>query len=355
MSSSVQPTTSDVYYQAKYWNHYKIPLEYISRHFTGDPHKPWWDYFKEMYAKKPFQHALILNCGDGRHERQLYDLGIFKKATAFDISSELLKICERKKERRKITYFRADANTVDFKENTFDLVVNVASLHHIQYLNRMMHILAKAIKPEGMIVNFDYVGPHRNQYSLKQWALINIFNNKLPQHLRNKKLYYPEIPTMIKEDPSEAIHPDLLFPTLDRYFDIVERNDVGGGIAYMIITHNDALRDAEETEIETQLKQILKWDEEYYQSGLTPPMFSFFVAQPKKKILKNKKQIALWQQEENQREDWASNHLGTYSWFHFIQTFLYRWKATRYLYKGLWLLVYKVIEITTLITIKSGK
>ena len=74
-----------------------------------------------------FKHALILNCGNGWMERELYDTGIILKATAVEYNTDLVEECNKMKGAREITYVQHDINTVEFDENTFDLVINFAA------------------------------------------------------------------------------------------------------------------------------------------------------------------------------------------------------------------------------------
>ena len=128
------PPTSEVYYSAIYWNDFQRVFEYMCENFTGDRTKWWTVDFQERFCQKPFEHALVPLCGNGWVEREVIDRGIARKVTAFDYSTDLLRIAEGQRGGRRIFYFQADVNTVDFDEDQFDLVVNVASLHHVQYL-----------------------------------------------------------------------------------------------------------------------------------------------------------------------------------------------------------------------------
>ncbi len=135
---------------------------------------------------------------------------------------------------RNISYFQADVNQIDFKPDQFDLVINVAALHHVQYINRLCLVLSKAIREKGCLVSFDYIGLERNQYPRSMWKLVNRFNTVLPEELRRPNLAYPHLPSLLESDPSEAIHSNLIIETLDRYFELLECHHAGGGIAYEI-------------------------------------------------------------------------------------------------------------------------
>ena len=232
---------STIYDSRQYWNDLPQVVAYMSENFTGDPTKWWVDDFKERFCPEPLGHGLVLNCGNGWVERELVDNGIVKTVTAFDSSWDLLCAAARDRGSRAIHYVRADANTVSFAPACFDVVFNVAALHHVQYLDRPCRVLCEALKPSGVLVSFDYIGPHRNQYSRGHWRRIVRVNRRLPPAVRKQRLRRALLPYMLHVDPTEAIHSELILAMVARYFDIFERHDTGGGIAYELLTHNPPL------------------------------------------------------------------------------------------------------------------
>lgn len=304
---------SQVYYQGQYWNDFPRVLEYMCENFTGDKNKWWVQDFNERFCQRPFEHGLVLNCGNGWVEREFIDLGLVKQITAFDYSMDLLRVAENARERRPIYYFQTDVNRIDFPHNQFDLVVNVASLHHVQYINRFCHIMCSAMKENGILVNVDYIGPHRNQYPFKQWYYINRVNRSLPDSIRKSPFVKPHLPTMIMDDPTEAIHSELIIESVSRFFEIFERHDTGGGIAYEILTHNPKLKNVSADELDLHIGRILALDQEYTDLNRVPPMFSYFLAKPKKNVLSDKTKLEHYQKVENLREETARKRHGVYS------------------------------------------
>ncbi|MGD9129824.1 MAG: methyltransferase domain-containing protein, partial [Candidatus Woesebacteria bacterium] len=313
---------SSVYYSAQYWNDFPEVQEYMWQNTTGNKKITWQQDFKKRYAKKPFKRALILNCGNGWVERELIDLKIIKEAVAFDYSNDLLKQARKNRGKRKIKYIQADVNKIDFEENSFDLVVNSAALHHVQYIDRLMRVLAKALEPGGLIVNFDYIGPGRNQYGLKQWFYIWNENRKLPDELKKTPLKYPHLPTMLISDPTEAIHSDLIIPTMKRYFKMIERHDTNGGLAYELLTHNSKLGKLKASSRKKYIKQILKKDARYTKENKVPVLFSYFIAKVNKNSLKAKDLLALHKNQEDKREKIASKIFMVYSLSQLLSLFV---------------------------------
>jgi ubiquinone/menaquinone biosynthesis C-methylase UbiE len=285
----------------------------MCENFTGDKNKWWVQDFRERFCQKPFEHGLVLNCGNGWVERQLVDLSMVKRVTAFDYSMDLLRVAERERGTRPISYFQTDVNKIDFRDNQFDLIVNVASLHHVQYINRLCRIMCSTLTENGILVNFDYIGPHRNQYPVGQWFYINRVNHSLPDTIKKTPFVKPHLPTMILTDPTEAIHSELIIESVLRYFEIFERHDTGGGIAYELLTHNSKLKNVPPDELDIYIDKILAFDKEYTQQNRVPPLFSYFLASPKKSALLDEAKLNYYQTIENLREEKAHKRHGVYS------------------------------------------
>ena len=308
------PTDSSVYYGGDYWNDLPRVLEYMNLRTTGDPATFWMDDFHRRFCQDgPFEEALFVACGNGWVERSFLDRGIARSAVAFDYSQDLLDAAQRDRGDRPITYFQADVNLVDLPPDRFDLIVNVGALHHVQFINRFSRVLCSTLRPGGVLVAFDYIGPARNQYPPQQWELIRRANAQLPPSLRKDRLRRPHLPTMLHDDPTEAIHSDLVLEALARYFTIVERHDAGGGIAYEVITHNPKFfGPVAEAEMLPHIERLLEMDAELTAAGTVPSLFSYYIARPEKARLEDGA-LAEHQAAEDAREAWAARHGGVYS------------------------------------------
>ncbi len=309
---------SEVYYSGKYWNDYPQVLQYMCENFTGDKNKWWVQDFKDRFANQPFERGLFLNCGNGWVERDFIDKNIVRHAIGFDYAHDLLMAAQREKGDRSIDYFQTDVNKIDFAGEPFDLVVNVAALHHVQYINRLCQILCETIQPNGLFVHFDYIGPRRNQYSLLHWLILKSVNNGLPDTIRKNSFQRPHLPTMLVNDPTEAIHSDIIFETVERYFEIMERHDTGGGIAYEIMTHNQNMQSCATQELEPAIAYLLELDRKFSRDKFVPPLFSYFIAKPRKTVLRDGAALRHFQERENQRERIAARRGGVYSWREFL-------------------------------------
>ena len=190
-----------------------------------------------LSAYAPAKRLLSLNCGNGWVEREIYALGAAQSVVGVDINSQgLVHEAQRLAAEASIPadYLVMDANTASLDGIGFDYMLNHAALHHVAYLDRLVREVRRHVPPDGLFINYDYIGPHRNQYTLEVWTRMMELWHQLPPSLRTK-LNYPHLPTMLATDPTEAIHPDRIVETLGRYFDFVTVRPLGGAIAYQLL------------------------------------------------------------------------------------------------------------------------
>jgi SAM-dependent methyltransferase len=195
----------------------------------------------------------------------------------------------------------------------YDLVVNHAAAHHVMRLDRVFRDLCSLLPPEGWFISLDYVGPHRNQYSLEAWSEAWKLNEQLPSHLR-QVMAYPLIDVFLSVDPTEAVHSELILETVHRYFSVAEFVPLGGALAYPVLTHNAQMFSAEVDPDERELwgQVVLDHDAAYLEEHPHSNLFAYFSAQPNKEILTKEAELVAWRTTEDLREAHASEGDGTY-------------------------------------------
>jgi SAM-dependent methyltransferase len=303
---------SEVYYVGRYWNDLDCTNRMINRRISGDEAVNWWRHFATRTGRV-FERALILNCGNGWVEREMYDGGLFKEAVGIDYSEPLLDEATAASEGRPLRYVRMNVNTEALPTGPFDLVVNHAAAHHVTRLDRLFRGICNLLPDDGWFISLDYVGPHRNQYAADAWNEAWKLNQTLPEHLR-QSMDYPLLPLYIEIDPTEAVHSELIVETLHRYFRVDELVPFGGALAYPVLIHNTRLfSDAvgsDEREKWGQL--VLERDGEYLAENPESSLFAYLTAQPDKDVLTNREALAAWESAEDSREARAAENGGTY-------------------------------------------
>jgi SAM-dependent methyltransferase len=305
------PADASIYYGGDYWNDLPEVSRYINRRVSGDESVDPWAWFQAQHAGRTFERALVLNAGNGWVERNLIDRGLIASAVSLEYLPELVAEATQAAGNRPLTYVQHDINHDPIPDGPFDLVVNHAACHHIARLDRVFRAACALLPEDGVLVCHDYIGPHRNQYPYEMWAEVTKLNDSLPPQFR-KELVYPHLPTMLATDPTEAIHSELIVEVMSRYFDQKEFRPIGGGMAYEILTFNDAVHRASPDERAEVVATVLAADEAYTDAPGGEPLFAFFYALPRKASLDEPSQLAEWAREEEVREAGASEANGEY-------------------------------------------
>ena len=307
-------TNSDVYYTGGvYWNSFVEVAEAINARVSGRPDGEWFDRFAERTEGRVFERALILNCGNGSVERRLVTSGLVKSAIGIDILPTLLAEAEADAAAQglPLTYHQMDVNSVDFPPGPFDLVVNHAAGHHIRYIDRVFGAVCELLPDDGWFVNFDYVGPHRNQYDYDVWQAVGELNDELPDSVR-QELRYPHLPTVIVDDPTEAVHSELILETFQRYFTMDDRADVGGALAYPLLFGHQRLLLMPHDQRRRFLARIIEADELWLKGHPDGTLFAYFAGHPRKDVLRQHTLREAWLAEEEVREQAAAENGGEY-------------------------------------------
>jgi SAM-dependent methyltransferase len=310
VTEGLVPPSSDTYYRDRYWNEAPGVDMYLQRRATGDPFKDWITHLHQWHGG-PFRKALVLNCGNGWVEQMMVDRGVVAEAVGVDIGADLLAQAEQAAAGRPIRHYRLDVNAGAFPEGGYDLVVNHAAGHHIAYLDRVFRAVADVLDDDGVLVSWDYVGPHRNQYPGDIWEAAHRVNTTLPEAIRSP-MNYPWLPVMLQQDPTEAIHAELVLPVMRRYFSLEYERALGGAIAYVLLTPNPAFLDAPSEETAPWADLILAEDAAFTDADPSRTFFVYAIARPCKAVLTDTAQLTAWTAEEDEREQLAAANGGRY-------------------------------------------
>jgi len=316
--ATIESYSATVYYNGIYWNDFELTRRYINTLATDDPSKDWQQHLFDWNDRRPFKKALILNCGNGFVERDLFNKGFIQSAVGVDINEDLLKVARShtRSGHYPFRYLKRDSNANnDFGSSDFDLVVNHAALHHIAYIDQHVRGLAKLLqKSGGILVNFDFIGPHRNQYPDVQWNAMLELNSRSDPCFRHPRLKYPHLPTMLSTDPSEAVHSELIVDTLTRYFEPIWLRFLHGSLAYELLTHNSNLQPStcrSTLNISQHIEWVLKEDHLYATKHAGSSLFMYSIMKTKKQS-PTKADLRTWNVEELRREKRAQKRGGIY-------------------------------------------
>jgi len=312
-TATVRPTESFEYYGTTiYWNDFPAIQQHLNKLATGHSTGLWMDQLRKY---PPARRMLALNCGNGWVERELWNAGYAKSIIGTDIMEPLLAEARSRAAaiRMPAEYRILDANTGSLAGLDFDHVLNYAALHHVACIDHLVREILINIPDDGIFINYDYIGPHRNQYPWPIWSRIVELYDQLPPILRPERLHYPHMKTMLATDPTEAIHSEFVVSTIKRYFDVVECYPLGGSICYQLLWQNAGLYQARDTTHGAYwLERIIEADMEFTDGRIENSLFAVLICRPRKSALDDTEQLARWTAEENEREAQAASNGGRY-------------------------------------------
>jgi SAM-dependent methyltransferase len=104
--------------------------------------------------KRGFDRSLEVGAGTGYFSLNLLRAGVVRNATCTDISPGMVRTLSGNAERLglEVRALRADAESLPFAAESFDLVLGHAVLHHLPDLERAFSEFHRVLKPGGLIV-----------------------------------------------------------------------------------------------------------------------------------------------------------------------------------------------------------
>jgi len=101
-----------------------------------------------------FERSLEIGAGTGYFSLNLLQAGVVTEATCTDISPGMVRTLATNAARLglEVRAARADAESLPFAEESFDLVLGHAVLHHLPDLDRAFEEFARVLRPGGWIV-----------------------------------------------------------------------------------------------------------------------------------------------------------------------------------------------------------
>ena len=238
---------------------------------TGDSNTEYADYLVKKYLHNKNNLSLLSpGCGTGSKELKFAHFSNFQFIEAFDIAPNRIKVAKENAKQfgfKNIQYAISDVFKFNFGKNKYDVVVFDSFLHHIKKLDEIIDKIYHSLKPHGILVINEYVGPNRFQWSKEQLKLSNEALRNLPVFFRKRwrseskksKIYRPGLLRMLLSDPSEAANSENILSKVKERFKLLEEKPYGGNILQLTlkdISHNFIGENKEGVELLNALFEI---------------------------------------------------------------------------------------------------
>jgi len=215
---------------------------------TGDPEMDWITHSAGLLAKfaKPIK-ALSLGCGFGVIERVLRRSDYCQLIHGVDVAEGAIEGARKAAQDEGLdglTYEVADLNTAILPKETYDAVYVHAALHHVFQLEHLLDQIKETLKPGGLFVVYEYIGPSQMQFPRRDLELADAFLKAIPERYRSmprlkdikKEALRLSLDAMKSSDPSESIRASEIVPLTASRFEVKHFRYVGGTLLLLIFS-----------------------------------------------------------------------------------------------------------------------
>lgn len=126
-----------------------------------------WSELKKLLPDFKNKNVLDLGCGYGWHCIYAYENGA-KKITGIDISKKMINTAKEKSRNLNIEYKCCAMEDLEFKENSFDVVLSSLAFHYIKNFEDLVKNISRWLLPEGDFI-FSVEHPVFTSYGTQDW------------------------------------------------------------------------------------------------------------------------------------------------------------------------------------------
>jgi SAM-dependent methyltransferase len=274
-----------------------IPQVHLNHNFliTGRRETYWVDWMRDgFFPAGEGGDALSLGCGAGHLDRVFKRCGFsFRSFTGIDISEGAIEraraLAGEVHLAPTIRYVAADLNHHALPPESFDFVYFFQSLHHIEALEHVLGQCRQSLRPGGLLMVNEFVGPSRFQWTPRQVEMANALLALVPEELRRdlqnggvkNEIVAPSVEQMVAHDPSEAVRSGEIEALLKNHFDVVNEWNWGGTLNHLVFQNIAANFDQANPAHRAIVELLIHHENVVIGDRLLPSDFKVFLARRK--------------------------------------------------------------------------
>lgn len=270
----------------------QVEREHVRPRISGDAEVDYLRHFVRRHLshprRMPAEIGLSLGCGGGHVERALLDLGAARRMRGLDASTGSVELARKLAERAgcadRADYEVADLDRVQLPAASYDFVVAKMSLHHFSRLEHVYDQVSASLRPGGVFLVNEFVGPDRFQWTERQLRLANEWLDALPQQIRRRvpvpAIRRPTLAEMQADDPTESVRSSEVMPRLRERFEIIEEKPYGGTVLQLLLAAALPAFDLADRHHREILRHWCEQEGRLLDAGELPSDFVYAVARP---------------------------------------------------------------------------
>ncbi len=225
-----------------YTQHKFLYRHAIAEPTTGSPDGWIIDTVGRQYLTPPPARMLSIGCGMAFIEEHMVKEGYAQHITAYEMSGSAIKAATARVAElpyaKQLDLRSGNVLTEDLPTEGYDVVFVQAAIHHFFEIEAMYQLMHRVLKPDGLLIFDEYVGPDHHIYDDHVLALMDRIDTCLAPRFRwdvlakheRQGVPKPALEWMMQHDPSEGVHASRILPLTYQYFDVIDRRDYGGSI-----------------------------------------------------------------------------------------------------------------------------
>lgn len=235
----------------------------------------------------PGDNILSLGCGAAGKERILARALPDRNFIGLDIADEVIAAQNAALPDEGIHNLRLDRgdfNQLDLEPDSLQLLLGLGAIHHVENLEGMWAQARRALKPGGLVMAQEYVGPSRFQWTAAQIEQGSAALRDLvpPAH----QVHHSEVRRLPEQfwidiDPSEAVRSAEILPTCRAAgFTIRSVTSAGGALLQPCLMNQIHTFDPQNWEHNLVLSRLFAREAELMAQGVLQDDFVMLVATP---------------------------------------------------------------------------
>ena len=251
------------------------------------------DDLGKRYLTPPAGRMLSIGCGMAFIEEHMAASGYAAHIVAYEMSGSAIQAAKArvagKPYAERLELRAGDVLTENLPDAEFDVVFVQAAIHHFFQIEDMYKLMHRVLKPGGLLIYDEYIGPDHHIYDANVMAAMNRINDCLAPHYRwdhlaqheRQHVPIPSLEFMMQHDPSEGVHASQILPLTYQYFDVIDRRDYGGSVTRPFFTGILPNFDWADPKDQTVGRLIVLMERMLVENGVLPNYQTVIVARPR--------------------------------------------------------------------------